>query len=72
MSRRMCAAIYMAEVEIFTSFIEVISRCTLEPVRDVDGKEQMPDIEIPVITGLTLLPIPYKINFVERTQSLVK
>ncbi|KAI7879547.1 cytochrome P450 [Mucor mucedo] len=70
--RRMCAAIYMAEVELFTAFVQVISRCTIEPVRDIDGKEYVPDIDNPVIMGLTLIPAPHKLNFVERTQSLGK
>lgn len=64
----MCADIYGRG----WTFHKVISRCTLEPVRDVDGKEQYPDIENPVNVGLTLVPTPYKINFVERTNSLVK
>ncbi|KAI7879545.1 cytochrome P450 [Mucor mucedo] len=69
--RRMCPAIYMAEVEFFTSFTQILSKCTIEPVRDANGKEQLPDIDHPVTAGLTLLPIPYKVNFVERTDSLI-
>ncbi|KAG2204058.1 hypothetical protein INT47_007052 [Mucor saturninus] len=69
--RRMCPGIYIAEVELFTSFIQVLSKCTIEPVRDANGKEQLPDIDHPVTAGLILLPIPYKVNFVERTNSLI-
>ncbi|KAG2204138.1 hypothetical protein INT47_011621 [Mucor saturninus] len=68
--RRMCPAIYMAEVEFFTSLIQILSKCTIEPVRDANGKEQLPDINNPVNSGLVLLPISYKVNFVERINPL--
>ncbi|KAI7873258.1 cytochrome P450 [Mucor mucedo] len=70
--RRMCPGIYMAEVELFTTFIHVILRCIIEPVRDMDGKEYVPNIENAVLSGLTSLPAPHKLNFVERIQSLGK
>lgn len=70
--RRTCPGIYMAEVELFTTFVQVISRCTLEPVRDKDGKELFPSIKNTVAAGLTLVPVPHKINFVERKNPLTK
>lgn len=68
----MCAAIYMAEVGLPTAFVEAISRCTIEPVREINGKEHMPDIETPVVTGLSLLPAPHRLLFAERIQTLAK
>ncbi|KAI7873245.1 cytochrome P450 [Mucor mucedo] len=68
--RRLCAAVYMAEVELFMAFVQVITRCTIEPVRDIDGKEHFPDIENSIIKGLILSPVPHKLNFIERKQSL--
>lgn len=68
--RRMCAGIYMAEAELLTTFVHVLSRCSIEPIRDINGKEQFPDIDRSVIIGPTMTPAPYKVKFVERSQSL--
>lgn len=68
--RRMCAGIYMAEAELFTSFVNVIGRCSIEPVVDSTGKEHFPNIEQAMNAGMTLIPEPYKVNFVERIPDL--
>ncbi|GAA5804557.1 cytochrome P450 [Helicostylum pulchrum] len=68
--RRMCAGIYMAEAELFVSFVNVIARCSIEPVVDSTGKEHFPNIEQAVNSGITLTPESYKVNFVERTPDL--
>ncbi|KAF1796681.1 cytochrome P450 [Mucor lusitanicus] len=66
--RRQCAAIYLAEVELFVSFIQALGRCTIEPIVDSNGVAQMPDIDNPV-SALTSSPAPYKVMFVPRERS---
>lgn len=66
----MCAGIYMAEAELFVSFVNVIARCSIEPVVDSTGKEYFPNIEKAMNSGITLTPEPYRVNFVERTPDL--
>lgn len=68
MYRRVCPGTYMAEAEILTAFIQVLSRCSIEPVIDSDGKEHYPNINHSNNSGLSLTPSPYKIKFVERTK----
>lgn len=62
----MCPAVYMAEVEIFSAFIQIFSRCSVEPTAG-----GMPDIEGAENAGLTILPHAYKVKFVRRPDSLV-
>ncbi|GAA5812331.1 hypothetical protein MFLAVUS_005782 [Mucor flavus] len=59
--RRICPAIYLAEVEIFSAFIQIFSRCSIEPT-----SEGMPDIVGAKNAGLTIWPLPYKVKFTER------
>ncbi|KAG2229318.1 cytochrome P450 [Thamnidium elegans] len=59
--RRICPAIYLAEVEIFSAFIQIFSRCFVEPT-----SEGMPDIVGAKNAGLTIWPLPYKVKFTER------
>lgn len=66
----MCPGIYMAEAELFTSFVNVISRCSIEPVVDSTGREHFPNLEHTSNSGITSAPGPYKVNFVERTPDL--
>lgn len=64
--RRLCPAVYLAEVEIFNVFIQTYARCFLEPADD-----GMPDIIGAKNAGLTLLPLPFHCKFVRRTDALV-
>lgn len=63
--RRICPAIYLAEVEIFIAFVELLARCFIEP-----AASGMPDIGGAKNAGLTLMPIPYKVKFTKRADFL--
>ncbi|GAA5805858.1 hypothetical protein HPULCUR_011384 [Helicostylum pulchrum] len=64
--RRVCPAAHLAEAEIFTAFIQIFSRCKVEPVLN-----QMPDIDTPVSAGINLSPSPYKVKFIPRVDALI-
>lgn len=64
--RRICPAIYLAETELFAAFIQIFSRCRIEPTSD-----GMPDIEGAVSGTLTLMANRYKVKFIKRSDSLV-
>ncbi|KAG2205811.1 hypothetical protein INT47_003994 [Mucor saturninus] len=59
--RRICPAIHMAEVETFIGFIELMSRCFIEP-----GEDGMPNINKADNGGIAILPLPYKVKFTNR------
>ncbi|KAI7896202.1 cytochrome P450 [Mucor mucedo] len=59
--RRICPAIHMAEVETFIGFVELMSRCFIEP-----GEDGMPDINKAENGGISILPSPYKVKFINR------
>lgn len=63
--RRICPAISLAETEIFATFVQIFSRCFVEPTSD-----GLPDIESAVNSGLTTAPVRYKVKFIKRTSSL--
>ncbi|KAI7896201.1 cytochrome P450 [Mucor mucedo] len=60
--RRICPAIHMAEVETFIGFVELMSRCFIEP-----GEDGMPNIDIAENGGVSILPSPYKVKFTDRS-----
>ncbi len=62
--RRICPAIYLAEVEVFSTFVRMLAECFVEPI-----EEEMPDLENPQAAGVNLIPIPYKVKFTRRTDS---
>lgn len=51
----------MSEVETFIGFIELMSRCFIEP-----GEDGMPNIDTSENGGITILPSPYKVKFTKR------
>ncbi|KAI7889067.1 cytochrome P450 [Mucor mucedo] len=59
--RRVCPAIHMAEVEVFSAFIRIFAHCSVEPSSD-----GMPDIDHVQNIGINLLPRPYKVRLVKR------
>lgn len=65
--RRICPAIYLAEIEIFQAFIQLFSRCIVEPTENAG----MPDIVGAENAGLTISPIPYKVKFTKRADALI-
>ncbi|KAI8877037.1 cytochrome P450, partial [Backusella circina FSU 941] len=65
--RRICPGIYLAEVEIFHTFINLFSKCTIEPVIDHHNKPIYPDIEDEQNLGIIIAPIPYSVKIVARS-----
>lgn len=66
-NRRICPGISLAEAELFAGFVSILSRCSIMP-----PDEGMPDINGFIHGGLTMLPLPFKAKFVERSDSLIK
>ncbi|KAI7891882.1 cytochrome P450 [Mucor mucedo] len=64
--RRSCPGTYLAEVEMFLAFVQILATCTIEP-----PKEGMPDINEARNVGLNVVPPPCKLRFVKRHDSLV-
>jgi hypothetical protein len=64
--RRICPAIYLAEVEIYNGFVQLLARSFIEP-----GPAGLPDLDGAVNAGLTITPFPYKIKFTKRADSLI-
>jgi hypothetical protein len=53
-------------VELFNAYVNILSKCTVEPVYK-NGKPDIPNIIDGRPGGGTVLPIPYEVRFVERT-----
>ncbi|KAI8090417.1 cytochrome P450 [Thamnidium elegans] len=64
--RRMCPAIYLAETEIFSAFVQIYSRCFIEPTSD-----GFPDIDDARVGSLTIAPVNFKVKFTKRSNALV-
>ncbi|KAI8886334.1 cytochrome P450 [Backusella circina FSU 941] len=64
--RRTCPGIYLAEAEMFCAFIELFSRCRVEPIKDMQGNAIYPNIEDVDDIVIVQLPMPFKVKFVER------
>lgn len=64
--RRICPGIHLADVEMFSVFVQIYSKCIIEPCGG------MPDIEGAVNAGLVITPNPFKVKFTKRTECLVK
>lgn len=62
----MCPAIYLAENEIFSAFVQIYSKCFIEPTSD-----GFPDIDNAKNTGLTISPVRYKVKFTKRFNALI-
>ncbi|KAI8883843.1 cytochrome P450 [Backusella circina FSU 941] len=69
--RRICPGSYLAEVELFCLYVRVFSRCQIEPAKDINGNSTLPDVSKNRYRGITTLPLPYSIRFVERSNRLV-
>lgn len=59
--RRICPGIYLAEMETFVVFVELMSRCFIEPSED-----GMPNIDKAENSGIVISPYPYKVKFTKR------
>lgn len=60
--RRMCPAIYLAETEIFSAFVQIYSRCMIEPTSN-----GFPDIGGARVGSLTITPV----HFTKRSNALI-
>lgn len=63
-NRRICPGIYLAEAEMFVAFVEIFSRCFVEPTSD-----GQPNINTERVSTLTNLPVEYRIKFTKRTEN---
>lgn len=63
--RRICPAIYLAEVETFSTFVRMLSQSFIEPV----SMDEMPDLDNALAAGVNLKPVPYKVKFIRRTDN---
>ncbi|KAI8890613.1 cytochrome P450 [Backusella circina FSU 941] len=66
--RRICPGMYLAEVEIFSSFVRGFLKFNVKPALNENGKEVYPDIVSSVDAGSVLHPEEYKVRFVERSE----
>ncbi|KAI8879367.1 cytochrome P450, partial [Backusella circina FSU 941] len=64
--RRLCPGIYLAEVEMFNSYISLFSKCTIEPVTDASSCSTYPDIIDEKNAGVIVAPIPYRVRVIRR------
>ncbi|KAI7872669.1 cytochrome P450 [Spinellus fusiger] len=69
--RRMCPGIYLAETQIFLTYVALWACCTIEPVLDSKGNPLYADIESFADGGLVFMPKPYKVRFIERPDRLL-
>ncbi|KAI9357779.1 cytochrome P450 [Pilaira anomala] len=67
--RRVCPGTYLAEAELLTAFIQVLSKCSIEPIIDSNKREIYPVLDHSMDGGLVSIPPPYKVRFVERTRT---
>ncbi|KAI8354066.1 cytochrome P450 [Blakeslea trispora] len=65
--RRICPGIYLAEAEMFSAFVQLFSRASIEP-----SDEGLPDLHSATNAGLVLQPHPYKLKFVRRPDAAVQ
>ncbi|KAI8877874.1 cytochrome P450 [Backusella circina FSU 941] len=63
--RRLCPGIYLAEVEIFNAFVSIFAKTTVEPIYE-NGKASFPNYSGAKAGGVTTLPLPFSVRFVER------
>ncbi|KAL9555452.1 hypothetical protein PS6_002840 [Mucor atramentarius] len=65
--RRICPGIYLAEAQIFNAMIQVLARCSIE----ADNALGLPNIHESRSGGVTSMPLPYKLKFVERSDYIL-
>ncbi|KAI8090421.1 cytochrome P450 [Thamnidium elegans] len=64
--RRICPGIYLAEAEMFIAFVEIFSRCFVEPTSD-----GQPNINTERVSSLTILPVDYRVKFTKRINGFI-
>ncbi|KAI8075990.1 cytochrome P450 [Halteromyces radiatus] len=70
--RRLCPGIHLAEVEMFHIFVRILANSTIAAPLNDDGKEVAVDMDITVNIGPLILPQPYQVRFIPRTDSPLK
>ncbi|KAF1802550.1 cytochrome P450 [Mucor lusitanicus] len=65
--RRLCPGIYLAEAQIFNAMIQVLARCSIE----ADDELGLPNIHESRNGGVTSMPLPYRLKFVKRANSVL-
>ncbi|KXJ89030.1 cytochrome P450 CYP504A6 [Microdochium bolleyi] len=70
---RMCAGTHLANRELYTAFIRLISAFRIEPARDLADRPIIDAIECnKVATSLTLDPKPFKVGLVPRDEKKLR
>ncbi|KAI8880335.1 cytochrome P450 [Backusella circina FSU 941] len=64
--RRTCPGIHLANVQLFSIFITIFSRCTIEPTVGDNGDLVYPDHKTGRCVGISTEILPYKVRFVPR------
>lgn len=64
---RMCAGSHLANRELFTAYVRLITAFTMHPSRDLADRPILDALECNEIpTGLTTEPKPFKVGFTPR------
>ncbi|KAI8065891.1 cytochrome P450 [Gongronella butleri] len=69
--RRICPGIYLAESEMFHAWVQLFSRCTVEPGLDEQGRVQLPDLGDFEDDGVVISPMPFTVRFIPRANALL-
>jgi hypothetical protein len=54
---------------MFCAFVELLSSCRIEPIKDMRGNTIYPNIDGVNDIVIVQLPLSYKVKFVERTDA---
>ncbi|KAK4512490.1 uncharacterized protein ATC70_003191 [Mucor velutinosus] len=69
--KRICPGISLAEAQIFNIVTKVMSRCTIEPAIASNGQDEYPNLDDGRSVGATVVPGPFKLRFVERSDRTI-
>ncbi|KAI9309013.1 cytochrome P450 [Cunninghamella echinulata] len=70
--RRLCLGIYLAETEMFYVYTRLFAFSIIAPPLDENGNEVPVDISQGLDGGISLMPIPFKVRFLERSDALLQ
>ncbi|KAI7852765.1 cytochrome P450 [Circinella umbellata] len=65
--RRVCPGIYLSEVELFSTLIQIFANYTLEPPLNEKGQAVYPDDNEAIDAGIVMTPTPYSVRVVKRS-----
>ncbi|KAI7864553.1 cytochrome P450 [Spinellus fusiger] len=69
--RRICPGISLVEAELFYIYVNLWSRCTIEPMLDSNNNPVYTDYTTSINHGSTFRPMPHELRFVERPDKLL-